>query len=192
MISKKPTPKYILDARRGGLTYDEAIEKILEENGVESYPIPIVAIAKGMGFAVYSAEFGYGVFGIMMDCACPPMPFNEKRMICFNKNEYATRQSFVVAHEIAHFVLHCNEKDDFYEKCVAGKAGKSAAEDMANIFARKLLMPQRMVQELVDMLPVTISRAQLVSIVAARFWVPEEVADLRLAEMGYGPVFCQN
>ena len=53
-------------------------------------------------------------------------------------------------------------------------------------------MPQRMVQELVDMLPVTISRAQLVSIVAARFWVPEEVADLRLAEMGYGPVFCQN
>ena len=35
MISKKPTPKYILDARRGGLTYDEAIEKILEENGVE-------------------------------------------------------------------------------------------------------------------------------------------------------------
>ena len=55
MISKKPTPKYILDARRRGVTYDEAIEKILEKNGVESYPIPIVAIAKSMGFAVFRA-----------------------------------------------------------------------------------------------------------------------------------------
>ena len=49
---KKPTASYILDARKNNLTFNEAVEKILSENQVTAAPIPVVAIARNLGFSV--------------------------------------------------------------------------------------------------------------------------------------------
>lgn len=185
---KKPTASYILDARKNKLTFNEAVEKILSENQVAAAPIPVVAIARNLGFSVYKMKFkDRNIAGIMADAAIPVSPFREKRVMVINREDYPTRQNFTVAHEIAHFVLHCSSSNNFYERYMhdVDKDQKSDVEKMADSFAANLLMPERMVREYISTFPSTATLAELVFGITDKFFVSAKAANRRLIELGY-------
>ena len=185
---KKPTADYILNARKNKLTFNEAVEKIISENQVAAAPIPVVAIARNLGFSVYKMKFkDRNIAGIMADAAIPVSPFREKRVMVINREDYPTRQNFTVAHEIAHFVLHCNSSNNFYERYMhdVDKDQKSDVEKMADSFAANLLMPERMVREYISTFPSTATLAELVFGITDKFFVSAKAANRRLIELGY-------
>lgn len=185
---KKPTADYILNARKNKLTFNEAVEKIISKNQVAAAPIPVVAIARNLGFSVYKMKFkDRNIAGIMADAAIPVSPFREKRVMVINREDYPTRQNFTVAHEIAHFVLHCSSSNNFYERYMhdVDKDQKSDVEKMADSFAANLLMPERMVREYISTFPSTATLAELVFGITDKFFVSAKAANRRLIELGY-------
>lgn len=184
--NKIPTAPYILDIRHRNLTYDAAVERILRENKIVKAPIPVVHIATQLGFSVYSSSFEDDrVAGIMADSSEPVAPFEEKRVMVINNKDYTERQNFTVAHEIAHFVLHCNSKDNFFERYRHGldKNQRPEIENSANAFAAALLMPEKMVRDFVSALPQEYIRTQIISAIAKKFIVPDKAAERRLQEL---------
>lgn len=188
--TKKPTADYILEVRKNQLTFDEAVERILAENNIKTAPIPVVAIAKNLGFSVYAMKFkDRDIAGIMADSSVPVAPFKEKRVIVYNREDYPTRQHFTVAHEIAHFVLHCNNTNNFYERYMHGltEGQKPIVEKMANTFAAKLVMPEKMIREYISTFPSAATRAEIICGITRKFFVSSKAAALRLSELSYCP-----
>lgn len=112
MNKKLPIPNYIMEIRQKELLYDEAVERILETNGIVSAPIAVVKIANSFGFRVYTAVLNHestDIISVMADSAIPQSIFQEKREIFVNAKISPADQQFAVAHEIAHFVMHCSQ-----------------------------------------------------------------------------------
>lgn len=148
---KLPTDEYVNRIRKGGLTYDDAVESILEKNGITAPPIGIISIARNMKFDVFSVQFkDKNVAGLMLDSDEKVGLFDSQRVIAVNKDDYTTRRQFTVAHEIGHFVLHCNDQSNFYERYLGEDADtdNKELERQANFFAACLLMPAKMVRKL--------------------------------------------
>lgn len=186
--AKKPVANYILELRKKEATFRQAVARIFAENNVKTAPIPVVSIARNLGFSVYASAFkDETISGIMADSSVPVSPFQEKRVIVYNREDYPLQQHFTVAHEIAHFVLHCNTTDNFYERYRRRLPGEreSAIERTANAFAAQLVMPDDTVQDYLSTLPFTTTRAEIVFGMTRKFFVSSETAERRLFEMGY-------
>ena len=182
---KDPIAPYIIEIRKQGLTYDEAVERILQENGVKTAPVPVIRIAENLGFKVYTSGFkDSGIAGIMADSTTAVAPFKEKRVMVINKNDYATRQNFTIAHEIGHFVLHCNDLKNFFERYKHGldRGQRPEIENNANAFAAALLMPKKMITKLVEEKK-HLSRDKIINLICQNFIVSEKAANRRLIEL---------
>ena len=66
------------------------------------------------------------------------------KTIFVEKNEPYTRQTFTIAHELGHFILHDDKQVEFYYRSQIIKLAEeeSAQEQEANWFAASLLMPE--------------------------------------------------
>ncbi len=184
---RKETAPYILDARKKNLSHKQVVERILSENRITAAPIPVVSIAESMGFSVYFATFNdQNIAGIMFDAEKPWGPFEDNRVIAINRKDYATRQNFTVAHEVGHFVLHCSQDNNFYERYMHGldRGQKEKTEKEANSFAAELLMPESMVRSFLNTLPEQITRAQAALEISRKFIVSTKAAHLRMDELG--------
>ena len=143
------------DLKNKSIEYATAVEKLLSECHISNtpHPIPIVQIAEKLGFKVYNVTFrDENIAGIMCDTRIPAKPFDEKRVIALNRNDYATRKRFTIAHELGHFLLHCGDTNDFYERYKKGldRGQRDIEENEANHFAAELLMPKSAVQQVVQ------------------------------------------
>lgn len=188
MNKKLPIPNYIMEIRQKELLYDEAVERILETNGIVSAPIAVVKIANNFGFVVCTGILNNertDVISVMADSTMPQSIFHEQREIIVNTEISPADQHFAVAHEIGHFVMHCNENEDFFEKNVFS-ARKSDIEKAADDFALRLVMPTWMLRGFVMGLSPKISRGEMVHAIAWTFCVSDEMAERRLIEVGYG------
>ena len=121
----------------------EAI-RLLNEAGVYQPPVNPVEIAKNVGVKVSFVSFSgpsEGVSGLFD-------PKNDAILV--NRLEPGARQTFTIAHEIGHKVLHEDwAKSDAYRVLWRDSRleAKDRFEQEANAFAANLLMPRQMVNQ---------------------------------------------
>ena len=117
--TKMYTPEYILDIRNGKYSETGAVAKILQECGINNFPINVWEIARILNFQVLEATFkDNAVSGMMVDAlTVPPIlnEFNCKRAIILKRNESKNMQSFTIAHELGHFAYDCNEETNYFD-----------------------------------------------------------------------------
>lgn len=119
----------------------KAVKRIHDEFGIVDPPVNPVSISRHLGTKVLFAEFGQGFGNVsgFFDC--------EDNTIFVNRDEFPLRQTFTVAHELGHKVLHEEwarsaeykmlMRDSDYE-------GNEPHEKEANAFAAHLLVPRFM------------------------------------------------
>jgi Zn-dependent peptidase ImmA (M78 family) len=145
---------------------ERAALKILEDCGITEPPIDPVVIAKELGVSVrfvrFNGDSDQNVSGFY-DC--------EANEIVVNKHEYPLRQTFTVAHELGHKILHEDwARSDNYRVLLRdpSKLEWDPIEQEANAFAANLLMPREMMNDYYNLPVEQISRLFAVSVPAVK------------------------
>jgi Zn-dependent peptidase ImmA (M78 family) len=139
---------------------------LLQNAGYIEPPIDPVRIAETLGVKVYFVEFkgpSDETISGFYDC--------EEDVIMVNKNEFAPRQTFTVAHELGHKVLHEEwARSDNYKVLLRDPSLResNSIEQEANFFAANLLMPKKLMDEYYQLPIDQISSLFAVSIPAVR------------------------
>jgi Zn-dependent peptidase ImmA (M78 family) len=147
---------------------EQEADKISDEYSVP--PIPVHEIAESSGVNVVFADFGENAEKVSGLC-----DFKEAR-IYVNRDDMPERQSFTIAHELGHWLLHREsflEHPDEYRVLPRFSEPNRAntMEKEANKFAACLLVPERL------LLPV---RSAPVSSLAKIFGVSRTMMEFRL------------
>ena len=159
IMSKKSTPEYVKEIRRNQYSMDGNIEK--QDN----------------------------VYGVMWD-GDEPLNVGGKQMyraILLNKQDSLERQAFTVAHEIGHFMLHCKDNTNFYERYHGGAEqtdSQKLIEDQADFFAANLLLPKKLMKAYISQHS-NLSRSDLISKTCKDFLVEKDTVVRRFEELGY-------
>ncbi|WP_105437684.1 ImmA/IrrE family metallo-endopeptidase [Neorhizobium sp. T25_13] len=115
------------------------VKRIHDEFGVLAPPINPAEIARNLGVEVVFARFGGDFFNIsgFYDA--------DTKTIIANEQEYPLRQTFTIAHELGHHILHADwVRSSEYSVLMrdADYTGNDAQEKEANAFAGHLLVPR--------------------------------------------------
>lgn len=100
-------------------------------------------------------------------------------VIGVNSLQHPRRQRFTIAHELAHYVLHRSEKNDFQDRTFFRGAVVDPMEREANRFAGELLMPEIEFRSAVD------SGVRDLSKLADRFGASTLAIQVRAEQLGY-------
>jgi Zn-dependent peptidase ImmA (M78 family) len=122
---------------------------LVSKLGLEAPPVPVDRLAKILGVRVEYTPFDDELSG---------MAFirDGKPVIGVNSNHHPNRQRFTIAHELAHVVLHRSKLDatvlidkgkNFIPRDSLSAEGIDPLEMQANAFASELLMPERLVRQ---------------------------------------------
>jgi Zn-dependent peptidase ImmA (M78 family) len=122
---------------------EKAAYNLIEEFGLDKPPIDPVALAEALGVKVYFAEFDEGDIAGFYDA--------EEVAIYVNKDEYPARQTFTIAHELGHHLLHREWANSTDYKVLLresrdGDLPKDPYEQEADAFAAHLLVPRHMLR----------------------------------------------
>jgi Zn-dependent peptidase ImmA (M78 family) len=120
------------------------VSRIHEEFGITAPPVDPVRIARGLGVTVYFVTFERDKKNVsgFFDC--------EELAIFVNKEEWPLRQTFTIAHELGHKVLHEDwAKSSEYRVLLRDQEyiGDEPHEKEANAFAAHLLVPRFLLDE---------------------------------------------
>lgn len=118
----------------------KAANELLRHFGLTKPPINPVTIAQHLGLKVWFVSFSgdYDKVSGFYDV--------EEKAIYVNKDEYPHRQTFTVAHELGHHILHYEWARSAEYKMMFRNDGpsKDPHEREANAFAANLLVPKPM------------------------------------------------
>ncbi|WP_300446352.1 MULTISPECIES: ImmA/IrrE family metallo-endopeptidase [Helicobacter] len=106
------------------------------------FPIDPILIAKAMGLEVFTAALPRNVSGQI---------FYKEKKIFVEQTDFITRQTFSVAHELGHFILHNDGTSHTSLRDTTATQGIDTKEIEANCFAANLLMPKDEVLRLVGL-----------------------------------------
>ncbi|QIJ75063.1 ImmA/IrrE family metallo-endopeptidase [Methylobacterium sp. NI91] len=121
-----------------------AVRQLIEDFSLTEPPVDPVRIAKHLGVSVYFVEFEPERKNIsgFFDC--------DERAIFVNKDEFPLRQTFTIAHELGHKVLHEDwARSSEYRVLLRDQDGRTDEphEKEANAFAAHLLVPRFMLDK---------------------------------------------
>ena len=159
------------------------VEEVLQETELFSVPVQIVAIANFYGFQVYEIPMDDNVSGMIVSDEKVRESFNTDKVIVVNANHSQTRRRFTVAHELGHYILQ-GKPTECYAHRDAGVY--SPEEKDANSFASALLMPEKDIFNIVDLLKDhygSINSSILILHIAERFNVSNSAAEVRLKKL---------
>lgn len=118
---------------------------LLEKLSLNYAPVPIKNIIKKLDIGLKPDELGEEISGLLVI-------ENNRAVIGYNSEESIVRQRFTMAHEIGHFVLHCdkNAKNQLFVDSIMYRKNFSSESEkrremQANTFAASLLMPRKLV-----------------------------------------------
>lgn len=123
---------------------DRAVATILNDFAIAEPPVNPVQIARELGVRVVFVGLDNSASGIsgFYDC--------DENTIFVNKEEFPLRQTFTVAHELGHKIMHDDwAKSTEYRVLLRDSASQynDFREKEANAFAAGLLMPRHMVEK---------------------------------------------
>ena len=163
------------------------VERLLAEHQVTTPPVAADRIARELGLAVVWAPAEDELSGFI---------FRDKEkdnaIIGVNSNHHPNRQTFTIAHELGHFLLH--EVDDVHVdrrfrvwlRDSASSEGTEIDEKEANLFAAELLMPtQLLIQDLKRIRDVDLLDEDVLARLASEYSVSTQAMTFRLAYLGY-------
>ncbi|HCX3504780.1 TPA: ImmA/IrrE family metallo-endopeptidase [Legionella pneumophila] len=101
----------------------------------------------------------------------------KQNLIRINENASYRRQSFTVAHEIGHFILHKEKENEVFHRRDMLSGNDNMPETEANKFAAALLMPKSLVEIFFNKIPSE-------EFIADTFQVSEQAAYFRLKNLG--------
>lgn len=121
--------------------------EILNDLGFKTPPINPIDIAVALGTSVFFSDFdGFDKVSGFYDA--------EDNQIYVNKNELPQRQTFTIAHELGHMVLHKEWAMSQDYKVLLRESlefpSKDKYEREANTFAANLLVPNFLLRKYVD------------------------------------------
>jgi len=146
---------------------------------LNTVPVKLGILAKELGLTVKSSHMKLGVSGQVS---------NERGqyLIRVNRYEPKKRQRFTVAHEIAHFLLHCDRIDastDGIKDNVLYRSGfPEKIEVEANRMAAEILMPEAIMKEELKGLEDAISD-EIIELLATKFDVSKAAMEIRISSM---------
>ncbi len=147
-MAKRATVPYVMKIRKECHSVNDAVNRILTECKITEPPVDIEKITKSMDIDLFGAEFiDDNLLGILVDVDKPIKPFKSQRFIAVNNSpdNYLTRRIFTIAHEVGHYILHCNKNLNYYERHLINNANSdSFGERQTDYFAACLLMPENM------------------------------------------------
>jgi Zn-dependent peptidase ImmA (M78 family) len=119
-----------------------------KEDGSVPVPVDPIAIARKLGFKIYTATLDPNVAGMLV------MNPGQDPEIYLNGGDSYNRQRFTCAHELGHWAKHVAAGVDSgrvvdYRDSLASE-GTDPEEIYANQFAATLLMPEQTVRQLAD------------------------------------------
>lgn len=122
---------------------EKLLKKIKYEDKKDS--IDIIKIAHKLGFVIVNAELDGGEDGFLIveEGAYKIMGIKTDRLIGVNANRIIEWKRFVIAHEIAHYMMQYKEgKTQGMYAHREHKIGKNYEENEADYYAANLLMPK--------------------------------------------------
>jgi Zn-dependent peptidase ImmA (M78 family) len=136
MLDTLTTPDYARVRRE--------VRRLHDEFGIVSPPVNPVDIARQLGVKVSFVTFepGYKNISGFYDC--------EDNAIYVNHEEFPLRQTFTVAHELGHQILHAEwARSEEYTMLMRDSdySGQEPHEKEANAFAAHLLVPRFMLDQ---------------------------------------------
>lgn len=154
---------------------NEKVKRILDGHRIKTPPINAKEIAEACGVSVEFKEFTGELSEIsgILDF--------EREIIFVNSDDSPARQNFTIAHELGHWILHKDKKNNYnvlYRKAVGVDEESCPLEQEANAFAAELLVPMNMLDELRKQI-------QDESELARMFFVESDVISYRL-KTGHG------
>ena len=168
---------------REPLPAEQRAMELLRDVGVDQLPVPVEAIASGLGADLTYEAYDGEVSGMLV------RGDDGTAVIGVNSRHATTRQRFSVAHEIGHLVMHPGSPmfiDRFVR--VNWRNGESNREEIeANAFAAELLMPREAVERQVERALTRsefLTPQQLSKQLAKAFHVSPQAMSYRLENLG--------
>lgn len=125
-------------------------EKLLNEYSIISPPIDIEKIAKNLNINIQYEPFDGELSGLLI--------IDEKKDITaigVNSTYPKNRQRFIIAHEIGHYLLH-RKHGTYIDTTIKYNLKRDISfkehyeEVEANMFALSILIPQKMIEDLIE------------------------------------------
>ena len=162
------------------------VQILLEQNHVIGGPVPVARIAKAKGARIYADSLEGDLSGFL---------YRDKvqAVIGVNTRHAKVRQTFTIAHELGHLLLHDQEQlhvDHEFRVRLRNEVssqGTDEAEQEANFFAASLLMPRAFIeQDLADEDYVDIfDDVDSLLSMARKYGVSAQALAIRLKTLGY-------
>jgi Zn-dependent peptidase ImmA (M78 family) len=117
------------------------IDGLCYKNGKKIFPVPLIKIAKGLGYEVYTFKPSFD--GTSETSNISGIVDYDKNEILLNESDFVKRQRFTLAHEIGHIYLNhqkSGETVDYRKDMDTPETDPKERE--ANEFAAELLMPE--------------------------------------------------
>lgn len=159
-------------------------KELLEEFGVVDAPVDVEAIANAKNIVVKQEPLDDDTSGVLIRKS-------NKAVIGVNQFHHPNRQRFTIAHELGHYFLHREGKQDGSTMVFVdyrnnkSSVGEDQQEITANAFAAELLMPKKVLEHYLEKFRVDVYDDWSVGRLANKFEVSEQALTLRLINLGY-------
>lgn len=167
--------------------FETKAEHTLRETGTFRVPVPIDVVAHRLKLAVEAADLGETISGMIVI-------EGGRGAIGYNETHAPVRQRFTISHEIAHYLLHVNNKNTksqlFIDRNVTfrrdenSSTGDDDREVEANKLGAALLMPRSLVLQEVKKNDLDLDDEDAISLLARRFHVSTTAMANRLNNLG--------
>lgn len=150
-----------------------SIEELLERSGSRGVPVNVAGLAEYLGLDVVEEPMDDEMSGYL--------EFRGGRWVAgLNIYHHPNRKRFTLAHEIAHFILHRDEKQRFVDEVFARRqGGADPKEREADTFAAEILMPESAFRSAIT------AGVKSVQELAARFSASTAAVQVRARSLGY-------
>lgn len=162
---------------------EQIATQILDEFDVSELPVPIISIAEKIGLKIFNYDLGENISGaLVID--------NGQGIIGINPIESTVRQRFTVAHELGHYILHKNDESLFVDKDFKvlfrnqeSSSGEIKREQDANAFAAAILMPQKLLAEIIKNMSIDLTDESSIKDLAKMFDVSATAMTYRILNL---------
>lgn len=163
----------------------EKAERLLQENNIDSPPVPVRRIAKSLDARVIFSPLDSELSGMVYVKGRTPI-------IGVNSLHHPNRQRFTIAHECGHLALHkgligkkihVDKRFPMLMRDSLSAAGISRIEIEANLFAAETLMPRNLLTEALNNEPFDIDEEETVNSLARSFRVSPAAMRFRLGNL---------